>query len=129
MAGTVQNIFDALYTAVVEAQKAVEESHSQNIRKAYFNDDGTPKTVKMVLNGKDFEAPLFTLVPHNSLKIDSCEIDLEINLDHDGDKALGCLGKLRKSKMANVKIKFSSTDQAEGMARVGDNLVKLIPTI
>jgi hypothetical protein len=31
--------------------------------------------------------------------------------------------------MANVKIKFSSTSQAEGMARVGDNLVKLIPTI
>lgn len=129
MAGSVQNIFDALYTAVVGAQKAVEESHSESIRKAYFNEDGTPKTVKMMLNGKEVEAPLFTLVPHNSLKIDSCEIDLEISLDHDGDKALGCLGKLRKSKMANIKIKFSSTDQAEGMARVGDNLVKLIPTI
>ena len=129
MAGTVQNIFDALYSAVVEAQKAVEENHSESIRKGYFNDDGTPKTVKMVLNGKEIEAPLFTLVPHNSLKIDSCEIDLELHLDHDGEKALGCLGKLRKSKMANVKIKFSSTDHAEGMARVGDNLVKLIPTI
>ena len=31
--------------------------------------------------------------------------------------------------MAGVKIKFTGTDQAEGLARVGDNLVKLIPTI
>jgi len=28
-----------------------------------------------------------------------------------------------------MKIKFTSTDQAEGLARIGDNLVKLIPTI
>tara|TARA_R100000656_G_scaffold43837_1_gene36177 strand:+ start:272 stop:661 length:390 start_codon:yes stop_codon:yes gene_type:complete len=129
MAGTVQNIFDSLYTAIVEAQKAVEEHHSESIRQSYFDKDGTPKTVKINLNGKEVEAPLFTLVPHNSLKIESCEIDLELNLDHDGDKALGCLGKLRKGQMANIKIKFSSTGQAEGLARVGDNLTKLIPTI
>jgi hypothetical protein len=129
MAGELQTIFDSLYSAVVQAQKAVEENLSNNIRSGYFNNDGSAKTVKMTLNNKDVEVPLFTLVPHNTLKIESCEVDLEINLDHDGEKALGCLGKLRKTKMANVKIKFSSTDQAEGMARVGDNLVKLIPTI
>ncbi|MAH46207.1 hypothetical protein CMI37_10280 [Candidatus Pacearchaeota archaeon] len=129
MAGTVQNIFDSLYTAIVEAQKAVEEHYSENIRQTYFDSDGTPKTVKMNLNGKEVSAPLFSLVPHNSLKIESCEIDLELNLDHDGEEALGCLGKLRKGQMANIKIKFSSTNQAEGLARVGDNLTKLIPTI
>ena len=129
MAGELQNIFDGIYSAVVQAQKSVEENLSNNIRDGYFNEDGTAKTVKMNLNNKDIEVPLFTLVPHNTLKIESCEVDLQVNLDHDGDKAVGCLGKLRKSKMANVKIKFSSTDQAEGMARIGDNLVKLIPTI
>jgi hypothetical protein len=129
MAGELQNIFDGIYSAVVQAQKSVEENLSNNIRDGYFNEDGTAKTVKMNLNNKDIEVPLFTLVPHNTLKIESCEVDLQVNLDHDGDKAVGCLGKLRKSKMANVKIKFSSTDQAEGMARIGDNLIKLIPTI
>ena len=129
MAGELQNIFDSLYSAVVQAQKSVEESLSNNIREGYFNEDGSAKTVKMRLNDKDVEVPLFVLVPHNTLKIESCEVDLQVNLDHDGDKAVGCLGKLRKSKMANVKIKFSSTDQAEGMARIGDNLIKLIPTI
>ena len=129
MAGELQNIFDGIYSAVVHAQKAVEENLSNNVRDGYFNEDGSAKTVKMILNDKEVEVPLFVLVPHNTLKIESCEVDLEVNLDHDGDKALGCLGKLRKSKMANVKIKFSSTAQAEGMARIGDNLVKLIPTI
>ena len=129
MAGELQNIFDGIYSAVVHAQKAVEENLSNNVRDGYFNEDGKAKTVKMTLNDKEVEVPLFTLVPHNTLKIDTCEVDLEVNLDHDGEKAIGCLGKLRKSKMANVKIKFSSTSQAEGMARVGDNLVKLIPTI
>ena len=129
MPGTVQNIFDSLYSAVVQAQKAVEEHHSESIRKSYFNDDGSPKTMKLKLNGKDVEAPLFSLVPHNSLKIEQVEIDLELNLDHDGDKALGCRGKLRKGQMANIKIKFYSANQAEGLARVGDNVTKLIPTI
>ena len=103
MAGELQNIFDGIYSAVVHAQKSVEENLSNSVRDGYFNEDGTAKTVKMNLNNKDIEVPLFTLVPHNTLKI--------------------------KSKMANVKIKFSSTDQAEGMARIGDNLIKLIPTI
>ena len=116
MAGELQNIFDGIYSAVVHAQKAVEENLSNNVRDGYFNEDGSAKTVKMILNDKEVEVPLFVLVPHNTLKIESCEVDLEVNLDHDGDKALGCLGKLRKSKMANVKIKFSSTAQAEGMA-------------
>ena len=129
MAGTVQNIFDSLYTAVSQAQRAVEEQQSKQFLDTYFNKDGNPKIVKMVLNDKEIEVPLVTLVPHNPLKIAELDIDLEVNLDHDGEKALGCLGKLRKSKMAGVKIKFTGTDQAEGLARVGDNLVKLIPTI
>tara|TARA_B100000686_G_C16529045_1_gene831338 strand:+ start:558 stop:947 length:390 start_codon:yes stop_codon:yes gene_type:complete len=129
MAGTAQNIFDSLYTAVSQAQRAVEEEQSKLFLENYFDKEGNPKIIKMILNGKEVEAPLVTLVPHNPLKISELDIDLEVNLDHDGEKALGCLGKLRKSKMAGVRIKFTGTDQAEGLARVGDNLVKLIPTI
>ena len=123
-----QKFFDNLYTALVQAQTSVEESASQRIRDNYFDEDGKPKVVKLNLGGRPVEAPLFTLVPHNSLKIEECEIDLELNLGQDGKECLGCLGKLRKAKMANIRIKFSSTDQAEGLARVGDSLIKLIPT-
>lgn len=123
-----QKFFDNLYTALVQAQNSVEESTSQRIRDNYFDEEGKPKVVKLNLGGRTVEAPLFTLVPHNSLKIEECEVDLELNLAQDGKECFGCLGKLRKAKMANIKIKFTSTDQAEGLARVGDSLIKLIPT-
>ena len=44
------------------------------------------------------------------------------------DKSL-LFQKVRDGKMANIKIKFTGTDKAEGLARIGDNLTKLIPTI
>ena len=84
--------------------------------------------VSMVLSDKKVEVPLFTLVQHNGLKISDVEIDFELALDHDKD-AVGDLGKRRDNKMANIKIKFTGTDKAEGLARIGDNLTKLIPTI
>ena len=123
-----QKFFDGLYSALTQAQTTVEEAASQRVRENYFDEDGKPKTVKLNLGGREVEAALFTLIPHNSLKIEECEVNLELNLAQDGKECFGCLGKLRKAKMANIRIKFSSTDQAEGLARVGDSLIKLIPT-
>jgi|TARA_R110000744_G_scaffold101572_4_gene195751 hypothetical protein len=128
MTSTVQNIFNSLYSAVVTAQKNVEKNHLGRIREDYFNKDGSPKMVSMVLSDKKVEIPLFTLVQHHGLKISDVEIDFEIALDHDKD-AVGDLGKRRDDKMANIKIKFTGTDKAEGLARIGDNLTKLIPTL
>ena len=128
MTSTVQNIFNSLYSAVVTAQKNVEKNHLGKIREDYFNKDGSPKMVSMVLSDKKVEIPLFTLVQHHGLKISDVEIDFEIALDHDKD-AVGDLGKRRDNKMANIKIKFTGTDKAEGLARIGDNLTKLIPTL
>ena len=128
MTSTVQNIFNSLYSAVVTAQKNVENNHLGKIRDDYFDKDGSPKMVSMVLSDKKVEIPLFTLVQHHGLKISDVEIDFEIALDHDKD-AVGDLGKRRDNKMANIKIKFTGTDKAEGLARIGDNLTKLIPTL
>ena len=128
MTSTVQSIFNSLYSAVVTAQKNVENNHLGKIRDDYFNKNGSPKMVSMVLSDKKVEIPLFTLVQHHGLKISDVEIDFELALDHDKD-AVGDLGKRRDNKMANIKIKFTGTDKAEGLARIGDNLTKLIPTI
>jgi hypothetical protein len=128
MTSTVQNIFNSLYSAVVTAQKNVENNHLGKIRDDYFDKDGSPKMVSMVLSGRKVQIPLFTLVQHHGLKISDVEIDFEIALDH-GKDAVGDLGKRRDNKMANIKIKFTGTDKAEGLARIGDNLTKLIPTL
>tara|TARA_R100001443_G_scaffold43884_1_gene56879 strand:+ start:213 stop:593 length:381 start_codon:yes stop_codon:yes gene_type:complete len=125
--GRVVDVFDSLYSAVVEAQKSVEDEYVKNIASKYF-DGSKPKTIKIELGGREVEIPLFSLVPHNALKISECEIDFEIDLNCEKE-AKGLFGKLRKKKMANVRIKFSGCDQAEGLARIGDSLVKEIPTI
>ena len=129
MASSVQDIFNSLYSAVVTAQKDVEGSHLTNRILDYFNKDGAPKMANLVLSGKKVEIPLFSLVQHHGLKISEVEIEFEIALDHDNKEAVGDLGKLRNNKMANIKIKFTGTEKAEGLARIGDNLTKLIPTI
>ena len=92
MASSVQDIFNSLYSAVVTAQKTVEGNHLTKIRDDYFNKNGSPKMVAMVLSGKKIEVPLFTLVSHNGLKISDVEIDFEIALDHDKSEAVGDLG-------------------------------------
>ena len=129
MASSVQDIFNSLYSAVVTAQKDVEGSHLTNRILDYFDKDGAPKMANLVLSGKKVEIPLFSLVQHHGLKISEVEIEFEIALDHDNKEAVGDLGKLRNNKMANIKIKFTGTEKAEGLARIGDNLTKLIPTI
>ena len=129
MAGTVQDIFNSLYSAVVTAQKDVEGRHLSGRILDYFDKEGAPKMATLILSGKKVEIPLFTLVQHHGLKISEVEIEFELALDHDKDEAVGDLGKLRDNKMANIKIKFTGTDKAEGLARIGDNLTKLIPTL
>ena len=129
MPSSVQDIFNSLYSAVVTAQKNVEGNHIAKIRDDYFDEEGAPKMVALVLSGKKVEVPLFTLVQHHGLPISDVEIEFELDLNHDKDEAVGDLGKRRENKMAQIKIKFTGTDKPEGLARIGDNLTKLIPTI
>tara|TARA_R100000458_G_C8060952_1_gene103906 strand:- start:40 stop:429 length:390 start_codon:yes stop_codon:yes gene_type:complete len=125
----VKSITESIYSAISEAQRAVEESQAHKLLTNYFNEDGTPKTIPLNLNGNKIDAPLLTLANHSQLKISECEVELEVNIDHDGKKAMGCLGKLRKSKMAKLKLKFTSTDKPEGVSRLEDNQNKIITTI
>ena len=85
-------------------------------------------TVVVELARTQVEVPLVSLVPDNALESAECEIDFDIDLNFDKEAKV-CLSKLRINKMAIVKIKFAGCDQAEGLARIGDVLVKQIPTI
>ena len=50
----VTDVFNSLYSAVVQAQKEVEGKYIENINKSYF-EDGKPKTVTVELGGKQIE--------------------------------------------------------------------------
>ena len=57
-----------LYDAVVQAQALAENQHIEALGK-YINEDGSPKCIKMVINGEDVNIPLATLAPQSSIKI------------------------------------------------------------
>ena len=134
-----------LYDAVVQAQALAENQHIEALSK-YVNEDGTPKCMKMVINGKDVMVPLATLAPQSSIKIKELTMDLKVKLNNFGKresrkgggifrkKDAGAVGVdlgssilPTKNNYANLKITFEGTDPPEGLVRLNNNLIKQIP--
>ena len=134
-----------LYDAVVQAQSLAENQHIEALSK-YINKDGTPKCLKMVINGQDIQVPLATLAPHSSIKIKELTMEMKVRVSNYGKRhsklgggifKKGDAGAIsvdlgssifpRKNKYANLKITFEGTDPPEGVVRLNNNLIKLIP--
>mgnify|MGYP003649498454 FL=1 len=134
-----------LYDAVVQAQALAENQHIEALSK-YINEDGTPKCMKMVINGEDVMVPLVTLAPQSSIKIKELTMDLKVKLNNFGKRKSKCGGGIFRNKdagaisadlgssilpmknnYANLKITFEGTDPPEGVVRLNNNLIKQIP--
>ena len=134
-----------LYDAVVQAQSLAENQHIEALSK-YVNEDGTPKCMKMVINGENVNVPLATLAPQNSIKIKELTMDLKVKINNFGKRKsksgggifrrkdagavsidLGSSILSSKNNYANLKITFEGTDPPEGMVRLNNNLIKQIP--
>ena len=134
-----------LYDAVVQAQSLAENQHIEALSK-YVNEDGTPKCMRMVVNGENVMIPLATLAPQNSIKIKELTMDLKVKLTNFGKrksrkgggifrkKDAGAVGVdlgssilPTKNNYANLKIVFEGTDPPEGVVRLNNNLIKQIP--
>ena len=134
-----------LYDAVVQAQSLAENQHIEALRK-YVNEDGTPKCMKMVINGENVNVPLATLAPQNSIKIKELTMDLKVKINNFGKRKsksgggifrrkdagavsidLGSSILSSKNNYANLKITFEGTDPPEGVVRLNNNLIKQIP--
>ena len=134
-----------LYDAVVQAQALAENQHIEALGK-YINEDGTPKCMKMVINGEKVDVPLATLAPQSSIKIKELTMDLKVKLNNFGKresrkgggifrkKDAGAVGVdlgssilPTKNNYANLKITFEGTDPPEGVVRLNNNLIKQIP--
>ena len=151
MSNSLENVFQGIYKSIVEAQNTVEQHTVGEIKKDYFDKDGKPYMVAVQLpsgaNGemKTVNIPVVTLVPHNGMAIKEVEIEMEVALSegeleeiNDGDvthkkpsrikRFLTDLSRRNKgSKMAKIKVKFHGQDAPEGIARIKDSLVKIIP--
>ena len=134
-----------LYDAVVQAQALAENQHIESLRK-FVNEDGTPKCLRMVINGENVMVPLATLAPQSSIKIKELTMDLKVKLNNFGKrqsksgggifrkKDAGAVGidlgssiLPTKNNYANLKITFEGTDPPEGVVRLNNNLLKEIP--
>tara|TARA_Y100000593_G_C4309242_1_gene337475 strand:- start:1831 stop:2292 length:462 start_codon:yes stop_codon:yes gene_type:complete len=134
-----------LYDAVVSAQALAENQHIEALSK-YVNEDGTPKCMKVVIDGKDVQVPLATLAPQSSIKIKELTMDLKVRLHNFGKRKsrlgggifckedagaieadLGSSILPGKSNYANLKIVFEGGDPPEGVVRLNNNLIKQIP--
>ena len=147
MSGALDDIFQSIYSSVVEAQNTIESHYLGEIVDDYFEKDGTPKVIVVKLPGqdgkpKDVSIPAISLVPHQGILIDEVEVEMKVKLsgsEEEKDSKGQKQGKLKKiitdfsnreggKELATIRVKFKGQQPPEGLARIKDNLIKLIPT-
>ena len=141
---TLDDTFKNLYHAIVSAQEEIEDHAIGEIRKEYFDKEGNPLTTPVMLpigEGGSMAAvniPLITLVPHHGLSIKEVEVEMEVAFSSGDSKILNSKkqSKVRKfiadlsgrnKHMAKIRVKFQGENPPEGLARIKDNLIKIIP--
>ena len=151
MANSLDNVFQGIYKSIVEAQNTIEQHYIGEIKEDYFDKDGKPYMIEVQLphgNGgelKTINIPVITLVPHNGMAIKEVDIEMEVSLSPGESEEINKSDATNKkpsrikrfitdlsrrnkgSKMAKIKVKFHGQDAPEGIARIKDSLVKIIP--
>ena len=151
MGNSLNSVFQGIYKSIVEAQNTIEQHYVGEIKEDYFDKDGNPYMMPIQLptgqNGemKTVNIPVITLVPHNGMAIKEVEIDMKVALSlgeseeinkSDATKRkpsrikrfLTDLSNRNKGhEMAKIKVKFNGQDAPEGIARIKDSLIKIIP--
>jgi len=147
MNGALDDIFQSIYSSVVEAQNTIESHYLGEIVEDYFEKDGTPKIILVKLPAadgklKNVSIPAISLVPHQGILIDEVEVEMKVKLsasEEEKNSKGQKQGKLRKivtdfsnreggKELATIRVKFKGADPPEGLARIKDNLIKFIPT-
>ena len=151
MTNSLDNVFQGIYKSIVEAQNTIEQHYVGEIKEDYFDKDGKPYMIPIELpngNGgemKTVNIPVITLVPHNGMAIKEVEIEMEVALGLGSSETINKSDATHKkpsrikqfltdlsrrnkgSKMAKIKVKFNGQAAPEGIARIKDSLVKIIP--
>ncbi len=130
---TLSRIADAIVYAATEAQTAVEKQH-QNLKELYFDQDGNPNMVSVTLpDGSSMSVPELSLIPTSSLKISQLDVDFnavisDIHSDDDSNDIKINFGTPTDgSSSIDVKISLVSTDPPEGLVRINDEIIRLLP--
>jgi hypothetical protein len=136
---SLDKLVESIYNSVVYAQRKVETEHLSRLMSTYFDDDGNPITFKVNLPSNDGEVkeaaiPLLTLAPNSHLTISELEMKLKVDLGQFNDdeniknnKLSAKIGTGDKTNLAKIRIKMTGANAPEGLARINDQLVKILP--
>ena len=151
MANSLDNVFQGIYKSIVEAQNTIEQHYIGEIKEDYFDKDGKPYMIEVQLphgtggEMRTINIPLITLVPHNGMAIKEVEVEMEVALSQGESEEINKSDATHKKpskikrfltdlsrrnkgqEMAKIKVKFHGQDAPEGIARIKDSLVKIIP--
>ena len=136
---SLDELVESIYNSVVFAQRKVETEHLTRVMSTYFDDDGSPKAFKIKLPTHDgsieeVSVPLATLAPHTHLSISELEMSFKVDMNHytddkeiNNNKISAKISGAKGSESAEVKIKLNSSQTPEGLAKINDYLMKLLP--
>ena len=131
---SLQTLIKTIKSSIIRSTKVLEQHHLTRIND-YFNEDGTPKTIELVLDGKKCQVPAFTMVNHQSLNIDTLDMEFKARLyDYELPKKdcedCEVLVDVKKPKddnpdeFAHIKISFKQSSSPESLQRINDQLLQ-----
>ena len=137
---TFNQLVKSLYRSTMMAQAKVEELHIQNFIERYFDEEGKPNYVTLSLPTNDgdgsqqipVDVPLLTLAHNSHLNIKELDVEFEVELGHfediDDDNISAKVSTVGNKNMAKIKLKLDSDDPPEGIARLRQELNKILPS-
>ena len=124
---SLQTLIKTIKSSIIRSTKVLEQHHLTRLND-YFNEDGTPKTVELVLDGKKCQVPAFTLVNHQTLTIDGLEMEFKARLfDYELPKDWGyLLDVLRLLAEKDAELKSATAILALFISKssLGENKIK-----
>ena len=137
---TFNQLVKSLYRSTVLAQSKVEQLHYQNFITNYFDEDGKPNFITLTLPSNDgdgahsvnVDVPLLTLSHSTHLNIKELEIEFEVELGHfediEDDEISAKVSTVTGKNMAKIKLKLDAATPPEGIARIRQELIKILPS-
>jgi len=137
---TFNQLVKSLYRSTVLAQSKVEQLHYQNFITNYFDEDGKPNFITLTLPSNDgdgahsvnVDVPLLTLSHSTHLNIKELEIEFEVELGHfediEDDEISAKVSTVTGKNMAKITLKLDAADPPEGIARIRQELIKILPS-
>ena len=137
---TFNQLVKSLYRSTVLAQSKVEQLHIQNFISKYFDEDGKPNFITLSLPTNDsdgsqsvnVDVPLLTLSHSTHLNIKELDIEFEVELGHfediEDDDISAKVSSINGKNMAKIKLTLDSSEPPEGIARLRQELIKILPS-